>query len=82
MPRTRREIPEDAARDLRRLTRRIRGVDEVIDERAALMLRLRDEGYSIGAIAAATNANEEGVRRAIARAEKRLSDEQVAAFSD
>lgn len=67
MPPRRRTVPPDDARALRSLTRRIRGVDSAIDQRGALMVRLQDEGYSVGAIAAAYDANEEGVRRAIAR---------------
>lgn len=67
MPRPRRPIPDEDAQVLRRLTRRIRGIETAINERGALMVRLQDDGYSVGSIAAATDANEEGVRRAIAR---------------
>jgi hypothetical protein len=67
MPHPRRDIPEQDARRLRALTRRIRSVESLWDERGALICRLRDEGYSFAAIAAATDANEEGVRKTFAR---------------
>jgi hypothetical protein len=68
MARPRRFIPDDDARELRRLTRRIRQVRALEDQRGALMARLHlTEGYSCQSIAAATGANEEGVRRSIMR---------------
>lgn len=79
MPSRRREIPDEEAATLRRLTRRIRAVRDLERERGEVMYRLRQDGYSVGAIAAATEANEEGVRRSIARHEAWLERNGVSA---